>query len=319
MRLLQKWSMSSSPDRGQDVLHSDTGEGMGISADALLAEGRAALAKAQIESAFLDARILLQHLLATSAEGLLRDGSKQLSATIASSYRAVIARRVAHEPIAKIIGSKAFWKHDFITTTATLDPRPETETLVEAALAFAETRTDARLRLLDLGTGTGCVLLSLLAELPQSRGVGVDASAAALAIAAQNAERLPVTDRLTLMHSDWFSAVAGTFDVILSNPPYIPLADRSSLAADVAAYDPASALFAGEDGLEAYRAIFAGAAPYLSSHGRLMVEIGAGQQARVSDIAAVHQFYLREVWNDLAGIPRVLVFELDLSSKESLL
>ncbi|SHH77510.1 peptide chain release factor N(5)-glutamine methyltransferase [Marivita hallyeonensis] len=210
-----------------------------------------------------------------------------------------IQRRARREPISHIVGKRAFWMHDFIVTDAVLDPRPETETLVSVAsdTSFA--------RVLDLGTGSGCILLSLLYEVPEATGVGVDVSEPALDIARQNAQRVGVEDRVTLLVSDWFDKVEGQFDLIVSNPPYIAEVEMPDLAPELS-FEPRLALTDEADGLTAYRAITSGAGRFLKPSGRLLVEIGPTQAVAVSDLFAAHGFTDVTVHPDLDGRDRVV-------------
>lgn len=211
----------------------------------------------------------------------------------------LIARRARREPISHISGKRAFWMHEFEVTPDVLDPRPDTETLVEAALKH---RFDT---VLDLGTGSGCILLSLLHERPAARGIGTDLSAAALAVAKRNADRVGVADRVSWAVSDWFSSVTGTYDLIVSNPPYIALDEMAGLAPELD-YEPRMALTDEQDGLSAYRAITQDAMRHLNPQGRLMVEIGPTQAAAVSDLFARAGLVDLHVHQDLDGRDRVV-------------
>ncbi|WP_299785584.1 peptide chain release factor N(5)-glutamine methyltransferase [uncultured Marivita sp.] len=211
----------------------------------------------------------------------------------------LIQRRARREPISHIIGKRAFWMHEFEVTPDVLDPRPDTETLVEAALAqpFGT--------VLDLGTGSGCILLSLLHERPTARGIGTDISEAALAVARRNADRVGVADRVDWVVSDWFSAVTGTFDIIVSNPPYIAKAEMPDLAPELG-FEPRGALTDEADGLTAYRTIASGAADYLVPGGRLLVEIGPTQGAAVMALFTAAGFADVTIHPDLDGRDRVV-------------
>ncbi len=194
---------------------------------------------------------------------------------VAAKFEVAVNARLMRQPVSQIRGWRHFWKHRFTVTPDVLDPRPETETLVAHALAgpFA--------RVLDLGTGSGAILLSLLAERPGATGLGTDLSPAALAVARGNATTLAITNAAFLV-SDWFAAVDGRFDLIVSNPPYIAAAEMAALDPEVRDWEPHLALTPGGDGLGAYRAITAQAGQHLSPGGRLMVEIGPSQAAAVA-------------------------------------
>ncbi|KMW56735.1 Protein-N(5)-glutamine methyltransferase PrmC [Candidatus Rhodobacter oscarellae] len=203
-------------------------------------------------------------------------------------------------PVSKIIGRRAFWKHDFLITTDVLDPRPETEILVELALQ------EPFRKVLDMGVGSGCILISLLAERPEARGVGFDDSAEAVLIAGQNAEAIGVADRITLPMSDWWDDVGGRYDLIVSNPPYIAADEMGGLAPEVRDYDPRMALTDEGDGLGAYRKIAGGLADHLTPGGRVLLEIGPTQADAVSQLLRAAGLEKVETHADLDGRDRVV-------------
>nr|WP_255596760.1 peptide chain release factor N(5)-glutamine methyltransferase [Cognatishimia sp. MH4019] len=273
----------------------------------MIDEGAAQLRAAGIAGAERDARVLLAHSAGIASDMVYPPYSHpQLVAAVTgqsdwgAKFHEAITARAGGRPVSKIIGARAFWAHRFLVTDDVLDPRPETEILVEHALA------EPFSRLLDLGTGSGCILLSLLAERPAAHGLGVDISAAALSVAAQNAERLGVADRVDLIRSDWFSDVAGQFDLIVSNPPYIAADEMAGLAPDVRLHDPEIALTPGGDGLDAYRMLTAQAGGHLAINGRLMVEIGPTQAQAVSELMRGAGLEKITVHPDLDGRDRVV-------------
>lgn len=268
-----------------------------------------ALRRAGIETPELDARLLLCHAAGLTYEALIARSREQLHPDGAARLDRALARRIAREPVSRILGTREFYGRTFMVGAETLDPRPDTETLIEAALAHAESRGGRHLplKLLDLGTGTGCILLTLLAELPKARGLGTDISEAALAFAAQNAARLGVADRASFRAADWFDGIGGQFDFVVSNPPYLAHGEMESLADDVALYDPMPALYGGPDGLAAYRRIAARAPAVIAPGGRLLVEIGAGQAGAVAELLSMAGLEIEEIRADLAGRPRVIV------------
>jgi release factor glutamine methyltransferase len=269
----------------------------------LLAEGAKRLTAAGIEDAQGDVRKLAAHALNMPPHRLSLMGDDPVSDEAITRFHAAIAERAAHRPVSKIIGHRAFWKHDFIVTDATLDPRPDTEVLVAEALRrpFA--------KMLDLGTGTGCILLSCLADMPQAHGTGTDISADALAVATANAQVLQLTGRVKLLQSDWFTEIEGRFDLITSNPPYIAANEMPHLAPDVRDWDPHLALTPGGDGLDAYRQIAKGAPARLITGGRLLLEIGPTQAAAVTSLLTLAGFQNIAVLRDLDGRDRVVSAE----------
>lgn len=266
-------------------------------AEALRA-GIAHLAGAGLSDAAGDARLLLAHALDLPRHRLSGALSAPMPAEAVRRFDAALRARAARQPVSQIIGRRAFWKHEFRVTRDTLDPRPETETLIEAALAepFAS--------VLDLGTGTGAILISLLAERPQARGTGTDISAAALSVAQENAAEIGVC--ATFLESDWFAAVTGRFDLIVSNPPYIALDEMAGLAPDVRDWEPRLALTDEGDGLAAYRVIAASAPGHLMPGGRLMVEIGPTQGAEVAALMQAAGLTDSHILPDLDGRDRVV-------------
>ncbi|SEP57409.1 peptide chain release factor N(5)-glutamine methyltransferase [Thalassovita taeanensis] len=262
--------------------------------------GAAQLKAAGIDGS--DARVLLAGAMGVARERLLIMGPDAVPEAAEAAFTAALARRAAREPVSKILGRRAFWGRAFIVTPDVLDPRPETESLIAEALAG-----DVPGRVLDLGTGSGCIVVTLLAEWPQAVGVAVDLSDAALDVAGRNAAALGVAERLELIRSDWFSAVEGRFDLIVSNPPYISEAEMAGLSPEVRGHDPLMALSPGGDGLAPYRIIAAQAAGYLTQGGRLMVEIGWQQGADVARIFADAGLVDVRVLPDLDGRDRVVV------------
>ncbi len=266
-------------------------------ADALRA-AIAHLADAGLPDAAGDARLLLAHALDLPRHRLSGVLAAPMPDEALRRFDAALRARAERQPVSQIIGRRAFWKHEFRVTRNTLDPRPETETLVEAALAepFAS--------VLDLGTGTGAILISLLAERPQARGMGTDISAAALSVAQGNAANIGVC--ATFLESDWFAAVTGSFDLIVSNPPYIALDEMAGLAPDVRDWEPRQALTDEGDGLTAYRIIAASAPTHLAPGGRLMVEIGPTQGAEVAALMLAAGLMDSHILPDLDGRDRVV-------------
>jgi len=267
---------------------------------------------AALESPVIDSRLLICHVLGLDRLGLLREPHRPL-ADHAGPLIAAARRRLACEPVSRIVGERYFWGRPFKITPATLDPRPDSETLVAAALEVAEpiqaARGTAPLRLLDLGTGTGCLLLTLLAERPTATGVGIDISPEAVAVARDNARRLGLDSRAAFSVGWWGQGVTGPFDIVVSNPPYIRRGDLTNLAPDVARYDPVLALDGGDDGLSAYRDILA-TSLQLADPAAVLFEVGKGQADDVQRLMvgafADHRAVTTQRWRDLADIERVV-------------
>jgi len=243
----------------------------------------ARFACASIESAELDARALIGAALNLDLTGLIASAARTLTASEAARLDDHARRRLAGEPVARIIGEKEFWGLPLKLSAATLVPRPDTETVVERALDIVgadKARTRA-LRIADLGTGSGAILLALLSELPNALGIGTDISADALRAAEANAAHLELADRARFIQCDYAAGLSGTFDLIVSNPPYVRSADIAGLATEVRDHDPPLALDGGPDGLAAYRALIPQSAALLAPGGILVVEAGQGQSSAI--------------------------------------
>jgi release factor glutamine methyltransferase len=279
---------------------------------ATVAGVRRALAKkfgdAGIESPELDARLIVGHALSLDHAALIACSARILNAVEQAEIATLAQRRLAHEPVARIIGHKEFWSLPFRVEAATFVPRPETEMVVETALAAidASAGRSQKLRIADLGTGSGVLLLALLAELPAALGVGTDVSASALRVARDNAQGMGLS-RANFVVCDMASALGGPFDLIVSNPPYIASGDIAALAPDVRDFDPLLALDGGVDGLACYRAIAASAPALLRPGGALVVEIGAGQAPAVGAMFAAAGLAPSPPRADLNGIARALI------------
>lgn len=259
-----------------------------------------------LDSPDLDARLLVGHALGLDHAALVAQSGRRLTVAEVDTLDALLARRLAHEPVARILGSKEFWSLPLRVTPDVLVPRPETETVVEAVLAVAE--RGRPLRIADLGVGSGAILLAVLHDLPAAFGVGTDRDASALDVARDNARRLGLAARAGFVRCDFGAALAGGCDLVVSNPPYIPTQDIAALAPDVRDHDPRAALDGGPDGLAAYRAIAADAARLLATGGWLAVEIGVGQDEAVSALLAAHGLAVAGApQRDLAGHPRVVM------------
>jgi release factor glutamine methyltransferase len=266
--------------------------------------GAERLAAVGIESARLDARVLLAHAMDLGTGELLT--AKDPSPEQIARYEELLARRVAREPVAYITGEREFWSLSFAVGPGVLIPRPETETLLEeAARRFSD--HDRPLEVLDLGTGSGAILVAFLRDYPKAHGTGIDRSPEALSWARRNAEQLGVIKRSTWNTGGWEAALGGSYDLIFSNPPYLAACEIAGLAPEIAAYEPQEALLAGADGLDAYRAISPVAAATLRSGGLVIVEVGAGQAEAVAGIFQAQGLENIGITPDLASIPRAVV------------
>ncbi len=258
------------------------------------------LRDAGVPDAARDARALLAHAMGIAPDRLTLHLADDLDPATVAAFDPLVAARAQHQPIAQILGHRLFWGRSFRVTPDVLDPRPETETLIATAL------TAPFATVLDLGTGTGCILLTLLAERPASTGLGTDLSPAALAVAEQNRQQLGLQSRATLQQAYWLQGVSGAFDLIVSNPPYIAADEMEGLAPDVRLWEPQMALTPGGDGLDAYRAIAAGAGAHLTPSGRLLVEIGPTQGQAVAAMFRHAGLQAIAILPDLDGRDRVV-------------
>lgn len=283
--------------------------GGGLSRRAALREAVAHYEAAGIADAAGDARFLLLGVLGLDARDLALDGERRLGADERLRLDAALTRRLAGEPVARILGAWDFWGLPFRLGPETLVPRPDTETVVEAALAAMPDRA-APLRILDLGTGSGCILVALLGELPRAHGLGLDRSLPALRTARENARVNGVAARAAFVAGDWCDALSGPFDLVVANPPYIARGLIQGLEREVRAHDPVAALDGGTDGLDAYRRIFDGLSRdvILASGGTLVVEIGFDQAEAVRALARAAGLADRGLSRDLAGHDRALIF-----------
>jgi release factor glutamine methyltransferase len=262
-----------------------------------------------IDSAELDARMLVGAALGLDLTGVIAAASRLLTPDQAIRLQDFTRRRLAGEPVARILGVKEFWGLPLKLSAATLVPRPDTETLVELALEILRDapRPDRRLRIADIGTGSGAILLALLSEWPDADGVGTDISVDALRTADANARQLGLAPRAAFVACDYAAALSGGFDLIVSNPPYIRCADIAGLAAEVRDHDPVRALDGGADGLDAYRAITPAAARLLVPGGLLIVEAGHGQSGQIEGLMTAAGLTLQgPAKTDLAGIRRAV-------------
>jgi release factor glutamine methyltransferase len=278
-----------------------------VRVDALLREATARLAEAGIDGAAREARLLLQEAAGLPLATQVAFPERVVEAVACARLRALVARRARREPMAHIIGRREFWSLTFKVTAATLDPRPDSETLVQVVVDQVPDRS-ASLRLLDFGTGTGCLLLSLLHELPHATGLGVDQSEGALAVAKENAQALGLGTRASFRLGNWDEGVTLPFDIVLSNPPYIPSGDIAALQPEVASFEPRQALDGGADGLDAYRQLAPAAARLLVPGGIAAFEVGFGQADSVTAIGRAAGLRHIATARDLGAVQRCVLF-----------
>lgn len=275
---------------------------------ALLSEANRRLAAAGVEGPIRDARLLLEFATGIEIAQQIGHPGRQLSAEETAWFRQLVDRRAMREPMAQILGRREFWSLEFKVTRHTLDPRPDSETLVRAVLDRIGNRATP-VRILDFGTGTGCLLLALLHELPNATGVGVEGSPPACEIAQENACALGLDGRATFRNRDWENGIRERFNIIISNPPYIPTGDLPALQPEVLHFEPHLALDGGPDGLKAYRRLLPATARLLLDGGLAAFEVGIGQADSVAAIGVAAGLRHIATMSDLGGVPRVVLWE----------
>jgi release factor glutamine methyltransferase len=263
------------------------------------------LFSAGIPEARREAASLLRLSIGRDTTFLIAHPDYELTDDELEKFESAVSRRAGREPFQLIAGRQEFYGLDFEVEAGVLIPRPETEILVEKAIEIATGLENPQI--LEIGVGTGCIAVSILHAVPHAEATGLDISNNALKLAARNAELQGVLARLLLLNSDLFEGVADTFDMIVSNPPYVPLADAPTLQPEVIRFDPAEALFAGEDGLDVVRQIIAEAPRFLSTDGFLLMEFGYGQEQSVKELLAAGNWSEIQIIDDLQGIPRTVV------------
>jgi release factor glutamine methyltransferase len=283
--------------------------GLNLAASTVRSEALASLEKtfqtSRIENPAREARISLCAASGLSPVALIIDPGEPLGSA-AAKVQEVAARRATGEPLSRIVGKREFWGLSFAITPHVLDPRPETETVVEAALSILSDRRDDPIRILDLGVGSGALLCAVLTEFGAARGIGVDVSAGAAEVARGNLQACGLSLRAEIRVGDWTRGLEQQFDLIVSNPPYIPTADLPRLPREVRDFDPSLALDGGNDGLDAYQRILPESRRLLAPDGWLLVEVGKGQASGVAAIATQCGFTDDRIYPDLAGIDRVV-------------
>jgi release factor glutamine methyltransferase len=279
---------------------------------ALSAAVKDRLQSAGVATPALDARLIITRATGLTHEELIAGPKTSIAPKARLQIMDMVRRREGGEPLSRIVGEREFYSRLYTLNSGTLDPRPDTETLVDVGLRVLREQRHQAARIADLGTGSGAVIITLLAEMPEARGVGTDLCVTALKAAWANALRHKVANRLELVEGSWFEALSAAFDLIVANPPYIASGAIGLLPREVRLHDPHRALDGGQDGLSAYRAIAADVRRYLRIGGHLCVEIGKGQAAAVGAImrgGALHPARRHPpVTADLSGTPRVLTF-----------
>jgi release factor glutamine methyltransferase len=276
-----------------------------------LAKSKIELEKNGVGNVGLDSLILLCHALSFSKERVIFNPDIELSSEQEAEFFNLVSRRAKREPISHLIGKREFYGVDFTVSKDTLDPRPDSETLIESVLKKC-TKFEEEIAFLEVGVGSGCLIISLLLLYKRSSGLGLDISSPAIEIAQKNAKANLIQDRVNFLKSDLFSSLNSNqkFDVIVSNPPYIPSADILELEPEVKDFEPMLALDGGVDGLDFYRRIASDAGEFLKDEGRIFLEIGIGQRLEIEKIFEKSGFKLLTVSKDLSGIERVLEFIL---------
>lgn len=287
-----------------------TPEGPRDTVGALVSELRRAFVDKGIQTAGLDARLLVGGVLGLDTTALVTCAGNAVGPDEAQAVRMALQARLSGMPVHRILGEREFHGLALKLSVETLEPRPDTETLVEAALPAVRATVVAKgsCRIADLGVGTGAIGLALIAACPQATCLGIDISAGAVATAAENARRLGLSDRYRAVTGNWLENISGRFDVIVSNPPYIPSKDIAELPDEVKLHDPIAALDGGPDGLDAYREIAAQTPSRLEDGGSVLVEIGIGQADDVVRLFSQAGYAPKDIHRDIAGIERVIAF-----------
>jgi release factor glutamine methyltransferase len=258
--------------------------------------------------ASIDAEVLAREALGWDRARYLAQRSDRPPAHFERNYEHLLQRREAREPVSQILGRREFWGRDFEVSRAVLTPRPETELIVESALVRWPTGTSEHIRVVDVGTGSGCLAVTLASEWPAASVIATDISADALAVAARNAKRHGVEARVHLIETNLLDAIEGRFDLIVSNPPYVPEGARPVLPREVRDYEPAAALFGGPDGFRVIEALLDQTAARLGNDGVLIFEFGAGRDDRIQQLLRARpSLQLQEIREDLQDIPRVAI------------
>ncbi len=275
----------------------------------ILVKGTKQLISFGVQGARRDARILLSKILGSEQKQLILNPNKVIDKKTENLFFSYIGRRCQREPVSKIIGEKFFWKDSFFVNSDVLDPRPDSEVIIESVIKYYSF-SDKEVSILDIGTGSGALLLSLLGEFPKSRGLGLDRSLSAINIAKKNSAKNRLNNRSNFAVMDWCSGIKAKFDIIISNPPYIPCSEIHSLAPEVRFYDPEIALNGGKDGTKYIEIILNIIPKILRIGGFAVIEIGYNQLSTVEKKILPDQLRIIEIFRDLSGIDRCIVVSL---------
>lgn len=282
---------------------------MSVNIEHLLKLGRSKLAKANIDSYLLDARIILQYILNISHEQLILQFYSTVKPSIINEYLTLINRRANNEPVAYLIKQKEFYGLIFTVSNHTLLPRPDSETIVDEVLNIFKDHSQS-LKILDLGTGSGCLLLTILNLYPNAVGTGIDCSREALEIARLNADLLKLNQRVDFKVGNWTTNINDKFDLVISNPPYINSSLIKNLAASVRDYEPHLALDGGTDGLDCYKLIIDQLTDLCKDNSRIIFEFGQDQETKINELLVKKNIQVINYRSDLNGIVRVLTAKL---------
>lgn len=261
------------------------------------------LRQSDVSDAKRDAALLLANVLGEEVTYLYREPDRILTDKERKKFNSLISRRATREPLSHLTGHREFWSLDFLVNKDVLDPRPDSETLIEAVLSSQTQEYNPR-RVLDLGTGSGCLLLTVLSEIPSATGIGIDYSDAALAVARKNANRLGLEPRTEFHRGSWDIDLGEKFDLVISNPPYIPTCDMEGLQPEVRDFEPLLALDGGVDGLGSYRDILSNIRTLLRPNGQLVFEVGIDQAQDVGQMMQNSGLSSPKFHRDLAAIER---------------
>ena len=285
--------------------------------DRLIRDAAKRLTRMGAKTPDIDARILMQAATGFTHAAMISASNDVLSDDKSELFKGMIERRLLGEPVHRIIGSREFYGRVFSLSEDTLIPRPDTETIIDAILDLCRNGFEPK-RILDIGTGSGIIGITLAAELPNVEVVATDISEDALKTAVNNAEKVDVIDRVQFLNSDMFKEISGVFDLVVSNPPYIPKSEICDLDVEVCKHEPVAALDGGVDGLVFFRKFFAEADSCLVSGGLLVIEIGIGQLSALKQLAFTGNWEIQRVYKDLADIERVVVLRpIGTNSAES--